>query len=93
MINNDAIIFALVAFFGGIYSIATGLLALANMNIKVLGFYQFGAFISNILYGKEKVTKFEEEMMDQKKAVRYGIFWIVIGLASVFIGIFFLFAT
>lgn len=93
MINNEAIIFALISFLGGIYSIMTGLLALANTNIKIRGFYQFGVFISNMLYGKEKVSRFEEEMMDRKKAVRYGIFWILIGLASTAIGIFFLFAT
>lgn len=91
--NNEAIIFALISFLGGIYSIITGLLALANMNIKIPGFYPFGTFISNILYGKKKVSKFEEEMMDRKKAVRYGIFWILIGLASLSIGVFFLFAT
>lgn len=62
--------------------VTTGTLALANRSIKIPGFYQFGVFISNIFYGKDRTAAFEEEMKDRKKAIRYGLIWILIGLVS-----------
>lgn len=86
-----AILITIIYFIIGSYSILTGILALANKSIKIPGFYQLGVFISNFLYGKGRTSNFEEEMADRKKAVRYAIFWIVIGLVALAGGVFLLF--
>lgn len=90
--DDQAIIIVVIYFIGGIYSILTGILALAKMNIKIPGFYQLGVFISNVLFGKVRTSNFEKEMMDPKKVIRYGIFWILMGLIALAGGIFLLFA-
>ena len=66
-------------------------MALARRNIRIPGFYQLDAFIYALLYGKAKLANFENEMMDPKQAVKYGIFWIVSGVVAFFIGMFLLF--
>ncbi len=91
--DNQAVIIAVIYFIGGIYSILTGILALAKMNIKIPGFYQLGVFISNLLFGKDRASNFEQEMMDRKKAIRYGIVWILIGIVTLAGGIFLLFVS
>ena len=81
----------IISLIAGMYSVLTGILALAKRDIKIPGFYQLGIFIFNLLYGKASLTNFEKEMMNPKKSVRYGIFWILTGLVALVIGVFFLF--
>jgi hypothetical protein len=89
--HSQAVIVAVVCFIGGVYLIASGVLAFANKSIKIPGFYQAGIFLTAWLYGKDKVISFEEEMKNRKKAVRYGVMWTSIGLLSLALGIFVLF--
>jgi hypothetical protein len=88
--NNsyENIIIAIIYFLAGIYSLLTGVLALIKRDIKIPGFYRFGAFISEKIRGKDKVTSFENDMKDRKKAIKYGIFWVFIGLIALSGGIF-----
>jgi|PlaIllAssembly_1097288.scaffolds.fasta_scaffold1340353_1 hypothetical protein len=89
--SSENIIIAVIYFIAGIYALLTGIGALANLNIKIPGFYQFGIFLSNKLRGKEKINNFEIDIMERRKAIRYGIFWIFIGLISIAGGVFLLF--
>lgn len=89
--NYFVIFIALLYLVGGLYLILTGILTLAKRKMKIPGFYQLGVLISNILYGSAKVARFEEDILDRKKAIRYSILWILIGLVSTAGGIFLLF--
>jgi hypothetical protein len=91
--NNDdnlSIVIAIIYFIGGIYSILTGIFALAKVNIKIPGFYQLGIFISNLIFGKAKTSNFEKEMLDENKVIKYAIFWILSGLILLAGGVFLL---
>ena len=92
-IPYENIIIAIIYLFAGIYSLLTGLLALAKMNIKLPGLYRFGIYLSRKVRGQEKVASFENDMLDRKKVIRYGIFWILIGLIALAGGIFVLLAV
>lgn len=92
-VNYYNLIIATIPLLAGTFLLITGFLALANTDIKIRGLYEFGVFISSKLYGKEKIQIFEEEMKDRKTVVRYGLIWIFGGLASIIIGLFFLFVT
>ena len=81
----------IISFIAGTYSVLTGILALANRDINIPGFYQLGVFIFNLLYGKARLANFEKEIMNPKKSVRYGIFWILIGAVAFVVGTFLLF--
>ena len=89
-ISFENVIIAIIYFLAGIYALLTGIFALANLNIKIPGFYQFGELLAKKLRGKAKTTNFEQDMMDRKKAIRYGIFWIFIGLVALAGGVFLL---
>ncbi len=89
--DEIALTIAIITFIGGTYLILTGALALVRSDIKIPGFYQLGAFIYILFYGRDKLDDFEKEMMNPKKAVKYGIFWILTGVATFVIGMFLLF--
>jgi hypothetical protein len=91
--SYENIIIAGIYFLGGIYALLTGILALANMDIKLPGFYQFGVFMTKILRGEDEVTRFENNMKDRKKAIRYGIILTLIGLIMLAGAIFVLFVA
>jgi hypothetical protein len=87
-ISYENIIIAIIYLLIGIYSLVTGILALAKRDIRVPGFYQFGAIILRKVRGQDKVARFENDMLDRKKVIRYGIFWIFMGLIALAGGIF-----
>jgi hypothetical protein len=92
-ISFQNIIIAAIYFLAGIYALLTGIFALTRLDVKIPGFYQFGVFISKKVHRKDKLTSFENDMMDRKKVIRYGIFWIFIGVIALAGGIFLLFAS
>jgi len=83
---------AILYLLGGLYLILTGILALSNREIKIPGLYQLGVLISKIMFGPNRAASFEKDMLDRKKAIRYSVFWILIGLVSVAGAIFLIFA-
>lgn len=91
--SSENIIIAALYLVAGIYALLTGILALAKKDIKVPGFYQFGVFLTKVIYGEDRATSFENDMKDRKKAIRYGVFWIFMGLVALAGGIFVLFVA
>ena len=91
--SYENIIISAIYFLASIYALLTGIFVLAKMDTKFPGFYQFGIFISKIVRGKNTVTSFENDLMDRKKAIRYGVFWILIGLIALAGGVFVFFAA
>ena len=92
-ILSERIIIATICLVLGIYSLLTGMLALANKDIKLPGFYQLGVFLTKLIYGEDRVTSFENDMKDRKKAIRYGIIWTLMGLIALAAAIFVLFVA
>ena len=90
-ITFEKITIATLYLIAGIYSLLTGILALANKDIRLPGFYRLGVFITKIISREDEVTRFEADMKDRKKAIRYGILWTLIGLIALAGGIFVLF--
>jgi hypothetical protein len=92
-ITYENIIIATICFLAGLYLLLTGIFALAKKDIKFPGFYRFGSFISRQVLGQDKLTRFENDMLDRNKAIRYAILWIFGGLIALAGGIFVLFAA
>jgi hypothetical protein len=92
-LSFENIIISTLYLVGGIYSLLTGILALAKRDIRLPGFYRLGVFLTKIIQGEDKVTSFETDMRDRKKVIRYGIFWILIGFAFLAGAVFVLFAA
>jgi hypothetical protein len=92
-ISYENIIISTIYFLAGSYLLLTGIFALAKKNIKFPGFYRLGSFMSRNVVGEERSTRFENDMMDRQKVIRFAVFWILIGLIALAGGIFVLFAT
>ena len=78
--TNNITIIAIIYCIGGLYSLISGIFAIANIDMKIPLVYEVGVFISNLLYGKKKTQNFENELNDPKKRIRFGIFMCLIGL-------------
>ncbi|MDD2922101.1 MAG: hypothetical protein PHQ36_07420 [Anaerolineales bacterium] len=76
----------------GVYAIWRGVLAIYGINSKIPIIYNLGMHISNLILGRHKTAKIEEEMNDSNKSRRYGIFFLMIGVFFIIGGIFLLFA-
>jgi hypothetical protein len=86
------VVMAMVSCMTGGYAIWAGISVLKKENIKISGPYKLGAFISNVIRGKAHTSKVETDLDDPKIAMRYGIFWLLIGFIFLAGGVFILFA-
>jgi len=77
----QVVVMAIISFMTGVYAIWTGILTISKGNIKIPGLYNLGIFISKKIRGETQTAKVEKDLNDPKTAMKYVIFWLLIGLA------------
>ncbi len=84
--NGDgaqSVLIAAIYLIAGLYAFVTGISSIRCTNLRVPIFYELGILISKLVHGKNKTVQFNDELSDPKKALKYGVFMIVIGLIFV----------
>jgi len=75
------ILMSIISFMTGIYAIWTGISTFSKGKLNPPDLYKFGAFISKRIRGEAQSSKVEKDINNPEMAVKYGIFWLLIGIA------------